>query len=196
MKSKKNCCVDGCNNEAYSKNYCEKHYHQMRDFGTIKRTIKDLNEIIEYDFYAEIILYDKNCEETSRTLIDLEDIDKVKDIKWRNLKGYAFNSTIGHLHRFIMNCPDDLVIDHINHNTLDNRKENLRICTLSENQHNRIPGKNNVSGYVGVTPSPTPGKWVARIRVNYRTIHLGTFNTIEEAIEARKNAEIEYYNNN
>jgi len=55
-----------------------------------------------------------------------------------------------YLHRVIMNCPHDKQIDHINHNPLDNRKENLRICTRRENALNRGRPKNSSTGYKGV----------------------------------------------
>ena len=107
------------------------------------------NIVLKED-YAEIIL--KN---NLRALIDLEDVEKVKEYAWRTNKKvlknhepyyYVSASTYAienkrrtsiQLHRFIMNCPNDMEIDHINHNPLDNRKCNLRICTSSENKSTR-----------------------------------------------------------
>ena len=72
----KTCSVEGCNNKVCAKGLCNKHYKQNRKFGYIpKRNRTDLNEIIEYDTYAEIILYNKQCEEIGRALIDLDDIE-------------------------------------------------------------------------------------------------------------------------
>ena len=77
------CKVEGCNNKHHAKGYCKKHYLQMKRHGQIlDRTIYDPNEIIEHEDYAEIILYDKQGKETARALIDLDDVDKVKDYKW------------------------------------------------------------------------------------------------------------------
>ena len=154
---------------------------------------KDPNEIIEYDDYAEIILYDKNNNEIARTLIDLDDIEKVSKYKWHIQKGYVQNSKTRYmLHRFVMNCPDDMIVDHINRNKLDNRKSNLRICTNTENNRN-MPRRSNVNSKErGVYQSSKSG-WVARIKVNAKDIYLGTFKSIEEAIEARHKAEIEYF---
>ena len=68
----------------------------------------------------------------------------------RNFKGnyYAYtnkdeNKNIA-LHRLITKCPNGLMVDHLNHNTLDNRLENLKICTNKENQHNSPKEKNSI----------------------------------------------------
>ena len=150
-----------------------------------KRTKFDPNEIIEYDDYAEIVLYDKNCEEKARTLIDLEDVDKVKGYKWclKN-SGHVHNHDI-HLHRLIMDCPDDMVVDHINHNTLDNRKSNLRRWTQRQNMMNKK--------CTGVSWDNKSKKWRARITYKNKQIHLGMFDNKEEALEARRQAEIDLF---
>lgn len=187
------CSVEGCNNKHHAKGYCDKHYKQVRRNGKIlKRTIFDLNEIIIYDTYAEIVLYDKDCNEIARALIDVEDVEKVKNIKWC-YDGRYVRSQHFFLHRFIM-CPsDDLVVDHINHNPLDNRKCNLRICTQQENSFNKKKMSNNTSGVIGVLWRKDINKWIAQIRINGKYIYLGCFDTLEQAIEVRKKAEIEYF---
>ena len=77
------CQVEGCNNEARAKGLCNKHYKQNKKFGYIpERTMSDPNKIIKHDDYAEIVLYNRYCEEVARALIDLDDIDKCKNIKW------------------------------------------------------------------------------------------------------------------
>ena len=83
-----------------------------------------------------------------------------------------------------MNPPKGMVIDHINHNGLDNRRENLRICTNAENQRNRGKQKNNTSGYKGVDWRKDHKKWRARINKDNKTIHIGYYNIIEEAARA------------
>jgi len=70
-------------------------------------------------------------------------------------------------------------VDHINHNGLDNRKENLRMVTASQNQMNRLPIK-SLSGYKGVTIYRN-GKWRASAKVDQKNVHLGYFDTKEEA---------------
>lgn len=167
---------------------------QIRRYGEIKPITKFMkNEIINYEDYAEIILRDKNHIEVGRTKIDLEIVDLIKDIKWYlHTDGYVRNRKVGSLHRYIMPCTDDNFIDHINHDRLDNRRENLRICNNQENQFNRSISKNNSSGVTGVQKMKS-GRWRARIMVNKKEISLGTYDSLEEAAEARRQAEIEYF---
>lgn len=99
------------------------------------------------------------------------------------------------LHRVILDLPswNGLVVDHINGNTLDNRKENLRICKQNGNSKNRAINKNNSSGYKGVSWYPLTKKWKARIGVNYKRIALGYFDTPEEAYKAYCEASKKYH---
>lgn len=192
----KKCKICG-KNEVKANGMCEKHYRQYRKYGHCldnnPRTKYDPNEIIEYEDYAEIVLYDKKCNEIDRALIDLEDVDKVKDYKWGLTKGYVLNKSIKELHRFIMDCPDDMIVDHINHNRLDNRKSNLRLCNKSQNAMNTKKRKNNTSGTTGVYWDKKYNNWYSQIFINDKCMHLGHFNTKEEAIEARKQAEIDLF---
>lgn len=151
-----------------------------------------MNEMIEYDDYAEIILYDKHGNEKARAVIDLDDVDRCRDYRW-SYDRYVRNWRIGTLHRFIMNCPSDLVVDHINHNPLDNRKCNLRVCDIRHNSINKKRMSNNKSGATGVIWEKSRNKWRAQIVVNGSSIVLGRFNNIEDAIAARQQAEIEYF---
>lgn len=80
-------------------------------------------------------------------------------------------------------------IDHINHNRADNRWVNLRDVTHRQNHMNRPMSKANKSGHVGVRWDKSRNKWKASIKLEDRKLHLGRFDTKEEAIEARKEAE-------
>lgn len=134
-------------------------------------------------------------------LIDKEDWDKIKNIKWclkkdkENfyvhgvIEGKRKNFKMILLHRLITNATPGQIIDHINRNTLDNRKCNLRIVTFQQNSYNTRIFKNNTSGYKGVYKSGK--KWVAKIRYNNKLIHIGSFNTKESANNARINKEKE-----
>ena len=95
------------------------------------------------------------------------------------------------MHRLIMNCPEDMQIDHINSNMLDNRKENLRICTPNQNRRNRSKNKNSASQYKGVGKSYN--KWCARIKVNKKLLHLGNFKEEIEAAKAYNESAIKYF---
>lgn len=95
------------------------------------------------------------------------------------------------LHRWVMDAPKEMHVDHINHETLDNTDINLRLITQAENNQNlRLFRKNNTSGVRGVSWHKRKNKWQAAIRVNKIQIYLGLFNEIEEAenvvTEARK----------
>lgn len=104
------------------------------------------NEIIIKEDYAEIVI--KYKKEKIITFVDIEDIDKIKDIYWvahfepqvnnYYIRGRLRTEKREHtmLHRYIMNTPSDMQVDHINHNTLDNRKYNLRNVMPSQNMQN------------------------------------------------------------
>jgi hypothetical protein len=90
-----------------------------------------------------------------------------------------------------MNCKDkSKVIDHINRNKKDNRLCNLRICDKSINAFNIGIKSNNTSGVTGVWFRKDTKKWVAEIKKNYKKISLGCYEKKEDAIKARKEAEI------
>lgn len=190
------CKVKNCEGKVLAKGYCAKHYKQQYRYGDLlERTIYDPNEIIEYDDYAEVIIYNKQCKEIARAIIDLDDIARVKQHKWSYHNGYVINRKFNlSLHRFIMNNPsDDVIIDHINRNPLDNRKCNLRPCSSQENCMNKGIQSNNSSGFPGVSYKKDKNKWKAYISINRRQIYLGYFDCIEDAIKARKQAEIDYF---
>ena len=84
-------------------------------------------------------------------------------------------------------------LDHINGAKDDNRIENLRLITHSENSVNTRRKRNNTSGHAGVFWNKQINKWVASIRVHPKRINLGNFDTKEEAVAARKTAEEKYY---
>lgn len=95
------------------------------------------------------------------------------------------------MHRQIMGEPAGYVVDHINGDTLDNRRCNLRVATLSENAANRRRHRNNRSGVTGVHPHGK--RWRAGIRKNGYQHWLGVFDTIAEAAAARRAAEPLYF---
>lgn len=128
---------------------------------------------------------------------DLEDYNKIKDYCWSmaDKNKYISNSRSGiRMHRLIMDCNDEnLVVDHINHITYDNRKENLRVCTLSQNGMNKSRPINNTSGYTGISYDSSVNKWRVRLGVGRKTINIGRFENLEDAIKARKEAEQRYF---
>jgi hypothetical protein len=87
------------------------------------------------------------------------------------------------LHRWLINAPDGYPVDHKNCIPLDNRKQNLRICTNAENARNRSLSEANTSGFKGVTAvaSKKGTRYTAQIGHNSKTIYLGRYDTPEEA---------------
>lgn len=107
---------------------------------------------------------------------------------------YLYNSNKNiRLHRLIMNCPNGKQIDHINGNGLDNRKENLRICSQSENHQNRSKWGNTSSQYKGVHWHKIVKKWVAQIMINGKRKHLGYFDREREAAKAYNYMAIKHF---
>ena len=133
----------------------------------------------QYDFYDDYVIgYTSNGEPF---IFDVEDYEKIKGIHWYiNKSGYVV-STIYRQHRLIMDCPDNMIVDHINHNKADNRKCNLRITTKSENSRNVALRKNNKSGVTGVYWSNHFNKWIAKIMIDKKESTLGMFDVFEEA---------------
>ena len=87
------------------------------------------------------------------------------------------------MHRVIMGAPDHLSVDHIDHNGLNNRRSNLRLCTKAQNSRNVFSYKGSTSKYKGVCWYKKGGKWSAKIKLNNKTYHLGHF---EDEIAAAK----------
>ena len=128
-------------------------------------------------------------------IFDKEDYDKIKEYCWCiDGNNYAQSgATKIRVHRLIMGFPEGKVVDHINHNTLDNRKCNLRVCTNQENMMNQKLNKRSTTGYKGVVFLKGNKKYRASIQYNKKVIYLGTFDNIEDAIKAREKGEQKYF---
>lgn len=135
-------------------------------------------------------------------LVDDSDFEWLSQYKWSALLkhpkiGYWIaTTTIKNkkisMHRLIMNASKDKEIDHKNHNGVDNRRQNLRICTHAENQQN----KNSVRGtsrFKGVVWHKLVRKWMSHIGFNCKTIHLGYFNNEIDAALAYDKAAKELF---
>ena len=97
------------------------------------------------------------------------------------------------MHREILNTKRGISTDHINGNGLDNRKENLRVCTHQENTFNRHAQKNNKLGIKGVCWHKRAKKFCANINVKGKVIYLGIFNVLADADSAYRIAEEKYF---
>lgn len=132
---------------------------------------------------------------------DLDDYNLIKDYSWYKTKhGYIETSIYKDkkkhkilLHRLVCQPLSHLQVDHINHDRTDNRKANLRCCSNQENSMNRVLKSTNTSGTTGVYWNKCKQKWVAYLNKNGIHYHLGYFDDKQNAIQARHNAEIAYF---
>jgi exonuclease VII large subunit len=188
------CKVKDCNKNSYTIGYCNRHYKQYwRHKCILNRTRFDPNEIVVYDNYAEIVIYDKNNNpKEKRIIIDLDDIEKIKNLKWSlDSKGYpttTINNQKIRMHRLILDLnKHDSLIDHKNKNRLDNRKNNFRIATNSNNEANKKKQKNNTSGFTGIFN--VDNKWGVRIQYYKEKFELGFYKNKDIAISVRLQGE-------
>lgn len=131
-------------------------------------------------------------------IVDNEDFERVNQFKWcaswskTTLSFYAMRTILKSdgkritrlMHRYIMNVHQGMETDHKNHNTLDNRKSNLRICTKQQNRANRKNHQKTSSKYKGVYWCKDRKKWGAQIKLNKKEINLGRFKFEIDAVKA------------
>lgn len=182
---------------------CSKHMHQLHSHGKFldncPRTRNDLND---YRTEQEITyggLYDgMTSEQIDEFIIDTEDLPKVKYHKWRFCHGHIVTGlparhTQRELSWVILGLDNrvekNIVVDHINCNPKDNRKQNLRICKQSENVQNKSFMSNNTSNFIGVSYRKDRNRYDPEIRKNSIRCHLGYTKTLEEAVYKRYYAE-------
>jgi hypothetical protein len=133
-------------------------------------------------------------------IVDGDDYERLSKFNWRARRfdnvWYAIrwvrkseksNKTIAWMHRAVMDAPEGLLVDHRNHNGLNNRKENLRIATFSQNMQNRrkirIPCSSKYKGVMYRKGKERRKKWRASIKAQGRFIELGMYATEIEAVE-------------
>lgn len=132
-------------------------------------------------------------------LVDAKDYLRVMKYKWTafpNKRGtiwYASCDRVGRLHRFILNAPPELDVDHRNHDGLDNRRKNLRIATTTQNTQNTRKREGTSSPFKGVTFHGHTRKWYAYIRIDGRQKSLGLYNDQRRAAKAYDKAARRYF---
>lgn len=185
-----------------------KAQHSKRKYCTDECYRKSLrpryNEITIFDDYAELKITSKTYGEYT-TIIDIEDIEKVNKYTW----GLCFSKKLLYvrgkqkingvwkninLHRFLMDCPDGMVIDHLDRNTLNNRKNNIRVCTNLENQQNKGIYQRSLNKLKGAYYRTDGDYWYSTLVMNKKHIWLGVFKTELEAhtayVKAKKERNI------
>lgn len=139
-----------------------------------------------------------------KTIIDDDDYGMVRMYKWqcRQSKGLKYVGRGQYidgkvrqfsLHRQITECPKGMVVDHVNGDGLDNRRENLRICTQLGNNGNQRLKSNNSTGYKGVSLHKMTGRFQASITKDGKATYLGLFDSVIDAAMAYDAAANEYF---
>lgn len=134
--------------------------------------------------------------------IDTEDLKKIQEVDWSwyanfhknsgtyyvmaNAKKPDGSSTLVGLHRFLMDQPSGLVVDHIDRNPLNNKKSNLRIVTAAQNNQNTRIQKNNRSGARGVYWCKQRNVWRAYVKVKGRYHYFGNHKNLQDAEAAAR----------
>ena len=162
---------------------------EKREIEMIKQIYTNLGN------YSVLTLFSKK-QGFKQVFVDTEDVEKLSKICWCIHKtGYIIGRDLANsgkkipIHRYIMNCPLNKVIDHINRNPLDNRKSNLKICTQIENMQNLSLYKNNKTGYKNISYQQESHSFIITIRKNKKNTTLCRKKNLDDAIKARN----EYY---
>jgi len=152
-------------------------------------------EIIEFHYTALIPLTKGHF-----AFIDIEDIAIVNRLSWsvsdRGKLKYArcyLNKKIVYLHRYLLDAPKGYDVDHINGDGLDNRRENLRLCTRSQNIANSRKLARGTSKYKGVCFDKEHRLWMARIKKDWKYIYLGRFANEANAAKAYDKKAVEIF---
>ena len=193
---------------------CEKHTHKIvngyslkrgdtKSCGCLKIETTKVNNSRENVFkLVNDEYYIGYTQSNKEFYFDKEDYNIVKMYCWGiDKNGYAKtidrvnNTGKLYLHRLVIGCSkgDGVIVDHINRKRNDNRKLNLRIVNNVQSAINKGIKSNNSSGKIGVSFSEQFNKWEAYITVNKKRMHLGLFYDFEDAVKARKEAEVKYF---
>ena len=166
-------------------------YETLKTSGAVRRKIvpRCAKCPPQYNFEYENAFARGILPDGTRFLVDADMVDKIKDTFWhRNYKGYLVfekpRKPATYLHRVVLDVGGDIIVDHINRDKTDNRRENLRVVTPAQNSYNKSLQPYNTTGYVGMSWIPKKQCWQARIGCYCRNLALGDFKDIETAAEA------------
>lgn len=145
---------------------------------------------------AKLIALHGKYGEGKFAVVDDEDFDEVNQHKWflvASGNGKFYVRVRGtYLHRLVTKAKSGEYIDHIDGNTLDNKKYNLRSCTNQQNVRN-CKSNRGKSRYKGVCPVSKSKSWRATLSVNMKSVHIGSFATEIEAAKAYDEAARKHY---
>lgn len=138
---------------------------------------------------------------SKHALVDDEDFLYLSQFKWCSSHDYAVTRIVGgngeqmRMHRLVTKAREGDNVDHIDGNRSNNQKNNLRVCSHSENLYNSKRPIDNTSGYKGITWDKSRNKFL--VQLNAKKIHynLGRFSKLEDAIVAYKEASEKYHGN-
>ena len=176
---------------------------QVVDSADSCTNFETARELVPPDIAAALAQGDKllPLSQNKFAIVDAADYNRLNKYKWclskiprtnyaltrikaRRVKGKLTKRKAMLMHRFILNAPRHLVVDHKNHNGLDNRKQNLRLCTRAENNRNRRTFRKGTSKYKGVSWDKKRKLFLAAIRCNGKYYNLGRFKSEIEAAKA------------
>jgi hypothetical protein len=194
----KDCKVSICEQPTRANGYCNRHAQQYYNHGKIinpypsRRLIRNIKTVGEYSYIPLGSAESKYSDVFA--IIDTEHINKVKNFNWGYSSGYARQTeTKEYLHRLLTNAPAHLHVDHINGNKLDNRLDNLRVCTQAQNNRNSKKPITNTSGYKGVSFCKKRKKYVAYISHSNKHYYLGSFDEPLRASQEYETAAIKLF---
>lgn len=194
------CCVKGCDTKHYGKGLCQAHYSRMVQ----GYPIVGYREYHGKDIVCENGICRVPLTKKLHAIIEEADAEEIGNYTWTAStstkseyalrKGRKGEPKTVHMHRIIARAKPGEIVDHINRNTLDNRRSNLRLCTAAQNVINRgysKPGK--TSKFRGVSWNKKDRKWVAQIGAKGGHIRLGYFKDEVEAAKAYDKAAVELH---
>lgn len=181
---------------------CSKHMHQLYKYGRFldsnPRANNDLNDYYILEEEAHFNVYNQRNEKIGEFTIDKEDIEKVKYKKWRYSHGHVVTGSpskgeqkdLSHIILdFDPKADSRLVVGYIDGDTSNNKKNNLRFCTQSDNAINKSLMFDNTSSFIGVSYRKKRNRFDPEIRKGNVRCHLGYTKTLEEAVYKRYIAE-------
>lgn len=210
-KNKRLCSLEDCYNIASNDWICPKHRKNKSDTSLYMKSVKqpvNSYRLINNEYYELTLLHSEKAYKISKG-----DYIFSKSHRWSDTKNKENNylttpkiidgvKSAVSFHAEVMKTEIDVYIkenstipqiDHINGDSTDNRRENLRVCTPSENSMNTKLMLNNTSSVTGVHWNKNRGRWVANISVNNKRISLGVYQYFRNAVKARIKAEHEYF---